>query len=109
MNYVGVAETLGITGSAQAAGLAADNLLCAAYFATLFHLARHIPADSQEASKGLSHLWQYNLLIASYNVIGTASAYGLLPTFASLLSQAYIWHFTLLRALLKGPLETYRQ
>ncbi len=52
MNYVGVAETLGITGSAQAAGLAADNLLCAAYFATLFHLARHIPADEETASTG---------------------------------------------------------
>lgn len=61
VNYVGVAETLGITGSAQAAGLAADNLLCAAYFATLFHLARHIPADSDDASTGESFLWHLSL------------------------------------------------
>ena len=52
VNYVGVAETLGISGSAQAAGLAADNLLCAAYFATIFHLARHIPADDTLVSAG---------------------------------------------------------
>ena len=64
MNYVGVAETLGITGSAQAAGLAADNLLCAAYFATLFHLARHIPADSDQALTGCSCLHQ-NVLQAA--------------------------------------------
>ena len=45
MNYVGVAETLGITASAQAAGLAADNLLCAVYFAFIYFLARTIPGD----------------------------------------------------------------
>lgn len=66
MNYVGVAETLGITGSAQAAGLAADNLLCAAYFATIFHLARHIPADSEQASTGQS-LCMAKLAIAALN------------------------------------------
>ena len=32
-------------GHAQAAGLAADNLMCAVYFATLFSLAQGIPAD----------------------------------------------------------------
>lgn len=51
VNYVGVAETLKISGSAQAAGLAADNLLCAAYFATVFALARHIPADATNAGE----------------------------------------------------------
>ena len=50
MNYVGVAETLDMGPAAQAAGLAADNLLCALYFATLFHLARHIPPDKIEAT-----------------------------------------------------------
>ena len=45
VNYVGVAETLGITASAQAAGLAADNLLCAVYFAFIYFLARTIPGD----------------------------------------------------------------
>lgn len=45
VNYVGVAETLGISASAQAAGLAADNLICALYFTTLYSLARGIPPD----------------------------------------------------------------
>lgn len=52
VNYVGVAETLGISGSAQAAGLAADNLVCAAYFAVIFHLARTIPADQTPSAGG---------------------------------------------------------
>ena len=46
VNYVGVAETLGVSSSAQASGLAADNLLCAVYFAYIFHLARHSPPDT---------------------------------------------------------------
>lgn len=50
VNYVGVAETLDMGSAAQAAGLAADNLLCALYFATVFHLARHIPPDIETAS-----------------------------------------------------------
>ena len=31
----------------QAAGLAADNLMCALYFTTLFSLAKGIPPDAQ--------------------------------------------------------------
>lgn len=46
MNYVGVAETLGVSSSAQASGLAADNLLCALYFAYIFHLGRDSPPDT---------------------------------------------------------------
>lgn len=45
VNYVGVAETLSISASAQAAGLAADSLICAFYFAGLFKLASHIGPD----------------------------------------------------------------
>ncbi len=47
VNYVGVAETLSITPSAQAAGLAADSLICAFYFAGLFKLASGIGADAE--------------------------------------------------------------
>ena len=35
----------------QAAGLAADNLLCAVYFSTLFQLARKIPPDPPETGE----------------------------------------------------------
>ncbi|CAL8469320.1 g8861 [Coccomyxa elongata] len=46
INYVAVAETLQVSPSAQMAGLAADNLLCAVYFTTIFNLARNIPPES---------------------------------------------------------------
>lgn len=46
VNYVGVAETLSITPSAQAAGLAADSLICAFYFAGIFKLASSIGPDT---------------------------------------------------------------
>ena len=41
----GVSQTLGISSSANLAGLAADNLICAVYFTTLFQMARGIPPD----------------------------------------------------------------
>ena len=55
VNYVGVAETLSIGASAQAAGLAADSLICALYFAGLFKLASRIgpdPVSTQAAATG---------------------------------------------------------
>ncbi|CAL5229905.1 g13326 [Coccomyxa viridis] len=45
INYVAVSEALQVSPSAQMAGLAADNLLCAVYFTTLFNLAKKIPAE----------------------------------------------------------------
>ena len=47
VNYVGVAETLSITPSAQSAGMAADSLICAFYFAGLFKLASKIGPDAE--------------------------------------------------------------
>lgn len=58
MNYVGVAETLGVSSSAQASGLAADNLLCAVYFAYIFHLGRHSPPDNTSQQDG-NQILQY--------------------------------------------------
>ena len=52
VNYVAVNEALGIDASVQSAGLAADNLACAAYFATVFSLARRLPeAEQLEAGR----------------------------------------------------------
>ncbi|CAM8911809.1 unnamed protein product [Rhodiola kirilowii] len=45
VNYVAIAEALGISSSVLAAGLAADNVICAVYFTTLFALAAKIPPD----------------------------------------------------------------
>ena len=54
VNYVAVAEYLGITPSLVAAGLAADNLVCALYFTTLFALAANAaaPVSSSGAAGG---------------------------------------------------------
>ena len=46
VNYVAVSEYLGITPSLVAAGLAADNLICALYFTSLFALAAGISVSS---------------------------------------------------------------
>ena len=47
VNYVGVADTLSISASAQASGLAADSLICAFYFAGLFQLASKIGPEPE--------------------------------------------------------------
>ncbi|KAM7499694.1 hypothetical protein LguiA_024108 [Lonicera macranthoides] len=46
VNYVAIAEALGISPSVLAAGLAADNVICAVYFTTLFALASKIPPEA---------------------------------------------------------------
>ena len=52
VNYVGVAGALDIPASAQAAGLAADNLLCVLYFSFIFQLARRLPPDPPASPAG---------------------------------------------------------
>ncbi|CAM6110503.1 unnamed protein product [Calypogeia fissa] len=49
VNYVAVSEALQTTPSVLAAGLAADNLICAVYFTSLFALAANIPPDAPSA------------------------------------------------------------
>lgn len=45
VNYVAIAEALRVSPSVLAAGLAADNVICAVYFTTLFALAAKIPPE----------------------------------------------------------------
>ncbi|KAG7014753.1 yjcL, partial [Cucurbita argyrosperma subsp. argyrosperma] len=45
VNYVAISDSLGVSSSVLAAGLAADNVICAAYFATLFALASKVPPE----------------------------------------------------------------
>lgn len=56
VNYVAISEALETSPSVLTAGLAADNVICAIYFATLFALASKIPAESSAsaADAGLS-------------------------------------------------------
>ncbi|OVA13967.1 Protein of unknown function DUF819 [Macleaya cordata] len=54
VNYVAVSEALGVSPSVLAAGLAADNVICAIYFTSLFALASKIPAEaSTSANDGI--------------------------------------------------------
>lgn len=55
VNYVAVTEALGVSSSVVAAGLAADNLICAVYFTTLFTLASSIPAESDAHTNAGAH------------------------------------------------------
>lgn len=46
VNYVAVSDALGVSPSTLAAGLAADNIICAVYFSTLFLLASKVPPEA---------------------------------------------------------------
>ncbi|GFQ05838.1 uncharacterized membrane protein yjcl [Phtheirospermum japonicum] len=52
VNYVAISEALEVSPSVLAAGLAADNVICAVYFTTLFALASKIPAESSTSAAG---------------------------------------------------------
>ncbi|XP_073123822.1 uncharacterized protein [Henckelia pumila] len=45
INYVAISEALGTSPSVIAAGVAADNIICALYFVVLFSLASKIPPE----------------------------------------------------------------
>lgn len=50
VNYVAISEALETSPSVVTAGLAADNLICAVYFTTLFALASKIPSEATQSS-----------------------------------------------------------
>ncbi|WMV36670.1 hypothetical protein MTR67_030055 [Solanum verrucosum] len=52
VNYVAISEALQTSPSVVASGLAADNLICAVYFTTLFALASKIPAEATQSATG---------------------------------------------------------
>ncbi|XP_077248175.1 uncharacterized protein LOC143887845 [Tasmannia lanceolata] len=52
VNYVAVSEALGVSPSVLAAGLAADNVICAIYFTSLFALASRIPPEASTSTNG---------------------------------------------------------
>lgn len=53
VNYVAISDALGVSSSVLAAGLAADNVICAVYFTTLFALASKIPPENSTSAAGL--------------------------------------------------------
>lgn len=54
MNYVAISDALGVRPSVLTAGLAADNVICAVYFTTLFALASKVPPEALTSSDGES-------------------------------------------------------
>lgn len=50
VNYVAISEALGVSSSVMAAGVAADNVICAIYFMVLFALASRVPPETSELS-----------------------------------------------------------
>lgn len=50
INYIAICEALAVSPSVIAAGVAADNVICALYFLLLFTLASKIPAEAAKIS-----------------------------------------------------------
>lgn len=51
-----ISEALGISPSVMAAGVAADNVICAIYFIILFALASKVPSEPSIVKSGLYSL-----------------------------------------------------
>ncbi|PHU19862.1 hypothetical protein BC332_11013 [Capsicum chinense] len=52
INYVAICDALGVSPSVMAAGVAADNVICAIYFIALFSLASKIMSEVSTSSGG---------------------------------------------------------
>lgn len=65
VNYVAISEALETSHSVLTAGLAADNVICAIYFASLFALASKIPAESSSSIPGKSEFLLNQLRLIS--------------------------------------------
>lgn len=52
VNYVAISEALSISPSVVAAGVAADNVICAVYFMILFSLASKVPPEISKSASG---------------------------------------------------------
>lgn len=52
VNYVAIAHALDMSPSVLAAGLAADNVICAVYFTTLFALGSKVPPEPSTSVNG---------------------------------------------------------
>ncbi|KAL1141159.1 hypothetical protein V6Z11_A11G010000 [Gossypium hirsutum] len=50
VNYIAISEALGVSSSVLAAGVAADNVICAIYFMVLFALAAKVAPESSTST-----------------------------------------------------------
>ncbi|XP_078173650.1 uncharacterized protein LOC144567397 isoform X1 [Carex rostrata] len=77
VNYVAVSEALGTSASVVAAGVAADNVICALYFTLLFALATKIPPESVSSPKDCTRDSGYSpgeKLVATHSAMAIAIA-----------------------------------
>ncbi|KAK6936794.1 Protein of unknown function DUF819, partial [Dillenia turbinata] len=54
VNYVAISEAFNVSPSVLAAGLAADNVICAVYFSTLFALASRVPPEDSKSTNDVT-------------------------------------------------------
>ncbi|GMN44550.1 hypothetical protein TIFTF001_013746 [Ficus carica] len=54
VNYVAISNALGVLPSVLTAGLAADNVICAIYFTTLFAIGSRVPPEVPTSSDGVA-------------------------------------------------------
>ncbi|KAK2983561.1 hypothetical protein RJ640_023095 [Escallonia rubra] len=52
INFIAISKALGVSPSVLAAGVAADNVICAVYFIVLFALASKIPPEASRSTNG---------------------------------------------------------
>ncbi|CAN6485201.1 unnamed protein product [Victoria cruziana] len=76
VNYVAVSKALNISSSVLAAGLAADNVICALYFSSLFALAAKIPPETSIATNE-TEMKMASEIPSKTHVLDTATAVAL--------------------------------
>lgn len=62
VNYVAISEALGVSPSVLAAGVAADNVICALYFMILFAFASKIPPEASTSTNGMNKLLTHSVI-----------------------------------------------
>ncbi|KAK6135255.1 hypothetical protein DH2020_030998 [Rehmannia glutinosa] len=74
INYVAISEALGVSPSVIAAGVVADNVICAVYFLFLFALASKIPPEAAKVTDADSSYPEFNKNKLSVPQMATALA-----------------------------------
>jgi uncharacterized membrane protein len=75
VNYVAVSEALEVSPSVLAAGLAADNIICALYFTSIFAIAARIPAEDHSVGGDSDHHQQP--VVLAHSAVAMAAAFAI--------------------------------
>lgn len=91
VNYVAIADALEVSSSVLASGLAADNVICAIYFTTLFALASKIPPESSTETNGETILTSCCMIV--FYSIELADEFLFQFSYISLVKISVLLHF----------------